>query len=199
MMVSHDVQECFAICRLRLPDVAAAASSSRTASPRSSTESDDPQVRQFIRGEPDGPVRFHYPAPPLAEALRGCRNDRASSNSRCGQATLARTLDCALGPRTRTSSSTCCAPARRRCAGFGLVVDQIHAIGNRSLTIILASGFAVGFVLALQMYYALVPYGAAESLGPGRQPVAGARARARSSPRCCSPAAPAPRSPPRSA
>ena len=48
---------------------------------------------------------------------------------------------------------------------FGLVVDQIHAIGNRSLLIILASGTAVGLVLALQMYYALVPYGAAESLG----------------------------------
>jgi phospholipid/cholesterol/gamma-HCH transport system permease protein len=48
---------------------------------------------------------------------------------------------------------------------FGLVVAQVHAIGNRSLVIIMASGLAVGFVLALQMYYALVPYGAAESLG----------------------------------
>ena len=48
---------------------------------------------------------------------------------------------------------------------FGLVVTQIHAIGNLSLVIILASGMAVGFVLALQMYYALVTYGATESLG----------------------------------
>jgi phospholipid/cholesterol/gamma-HCH transport system permease protein len=48
---------------------------------------------------------------------------------------------------------------------FGLVVAQVHAIGNLSLVIILASGLAVGFVLALQMYYALVTYGAAESLG----------------------------------
>jgi phospholipid/cholesterol/gamma-HCH transport system permease protein len=48
---------------------------------------------------------------------------------------------------------------------FDLVVQQIHKIGNRSLVIILASGLAVGFVLALQMYYALVTYGAAESLG----------------------------------
>ena len=46
-----------------------------------------------------------------------------------------------------------------------LVVQQIYAIGNRSLIIIMASGLAVGFVLALQMYYALVTYGAAESLG----------------------------------
>jgi phospholipid/cholesterol/gamma-HCH transport system permease protein len=48
---------------------------------------------------------------------------------------------------------------------FGLVVAQVHAIGNRSLLLIAASGLAVGFVLALQMYYALVAYGAAESLG----------------------------------
>ena len=48
---------------------------------------------------------------------------------------------------------------------FGLVIDQVYAIGNRSLLIILASGLAVGFVLALQRYYALVTYGAAESLG----------------------------------
>jgi phospholipid/cholesterol/gamma-HCH transport system permease protein len=53
-------------------------------------------------------------------------------------------------------------PAMRRPY---LVVAQIHAVGNRSLVIILASGLAVGFVLALQMYYALVIYGAAESLG----------------------------------
>jgi phospholipid/cholesterol/gamma-HCH transport system permease protein len=48
---------------------------------------------------------------------------------------------------------------------FSLVVAQVHAVGNRSLVIIVASGLAVGFVLALQMYYALATYGAAESLG----------------------------------
>ena len=48
---------------------------------------------------------------------------------------------------------------------FGLVVAQVYAIGNRSLIIIVASGLAVGFVLALQMYYALTTYGAAETLG----------------------------------
>ena len=48
---------------------------------------------------------------------------------------------------------------------FDLVVAQVHAIGNRSLVIIVASGLAVGFVLALQMYYALIIYGAAESVG----------------------------------
>lgn len=58
-----------------------------------------------------------------------------------------------------------CAAVPRSLRRFGLVVTQMHAIGNRSLLIILASGMAVGFVLALQMYYALVTYGAAESLG----------------------------------
>ncbi|MCA3239733.1 MAG: lipid asymmetry maintenance ABC transporter permease subunit MlaE [Rubrivivax sp.] len=48
---------------------------------------------------------------------------------------------------------------------FGLIVDQIYAIGNRSLIIICASGLAVGFVLALQMYYALVTFGATETMG----------------------------------
>jgi phospholipid/cholesterol/gamma-HCH transport system permease protein len=46
-----------------------------------------------------------------------------------------------------------------------LVVAQIYAIGNLSLVIIVSSGLAVGFVLALQTYYALVTYGASESLG----------------------------------
>jgi phospholipid/cholesterol/gamma-HCH transport system permease protein len=48
---------------------------------------------------------------------------------------------------------------------FYLVVAQVHAIGNYSLVIIAASGLAVGFVLALQGYYTLSRYGAAESLG----------------------------------
>ena len=55
------------------------------------------------------------------------------------------------------------APASLR--RFDLVVRQIYAIGNLSLVIILASGLAVGFVLALQMYYALSTFGATESLG----------------------------------
>lgn len=47
----------------------------------------------------------------------------------------------------------------------GLVIAQVHGIGNRSLVIILASGMAVGFVLALQLYNTLTTFGAAESLG----------------------------------
>jgi phospholipid/cholesterol/gamma-HCH transport system ATP-binding protein len=29
--------------------------------------STDAEVRQFVRGEPDGPVKFHYPARPMAD------------------------------------------------------------------------------------------------------------------------------------
>ena len=55
-----------------------------------------------------------------------------------------------------------CGPALRKP---GLIVAQVHALGNKSLLIVLASGLAVGFVLALQLYYVLVTYGSAGSLG----------------------------------
>jgi phospholipid/cholesterol/gamma-HCH transport system ATP-binding protein len=68
LMVSHDVQECFAIC-----DYAYLLSSGGRVvahgQPADLNASDDAEVRQFIRGEPDGPVRFHYPAVPLAQEL----------------------------------------------------------------------------------------------------------------------------------
>ena len=54
------------------------------------------------------------------------------------------------------------APTLRR---FGLVRDQIHFLGNYSLAIIAVSGLFVGFVLGLQMYYALQRYGSSEALG----------------------------------
>ena len=68
LVVSHDVQECFEIA-----DFAYLMSSGGKVvaygTPDELRDSDDPEVRQFIRGEPDGPVRFHYPAKPLAEDL----------------------------------------------------------------------------------------------------------------------------------
>jgi phospholipid/cholesterol/gamma-HCH transport system ATP-binding protein len=68
LIVSHDVQECFQIC-----DYAYLMSSQGRVvahgPPQTLNISEDPEVRQFIRGEPDGPVRFHYPAPPLAQDL----------------------------------------------------------------------------------------------------------------------------------
>lgn len=66
LIVSHDVQECFAIC-----DYAYLMSSQGKVvahgRPEQLNASDDPEVRQFLRGEPDGPVRFHYPARSMAD------------------------------------------------------------------------------------------------------------------------------------
>lgn len=79
-----------------------------------------------------------------------------------------------------------------------LVIDQVHFIGNYSLSIILVSGLLIGFVLGLQGYYTLRRYGSEEALGllvtlslvRELGPVVTA---------LLSPGAPAPRSPPRSA
>jgi phospholipid/cholesterol/gamma-HCH transport system ATP-binding protein len=38
--------------------------------PEALLASQDARIHQFLHMEPDGPVRFHYPAEPLAEALR---------------------------------------------------------------------------------------------------------------------------------
>jgi phospholipid/cholesterol/gamma-HCH transport system ATP-binding protein len=38
--------------------------------PKELQASKDPYVRQFLNAEPDGPVRFHFPGPPLEEDLR---------------------------------------------------------------------------------------------------------------------------------
>jgi len=38
--------------------------------PREVTASEDPYLKQFVNALPDGPVRFHFPGPSLAEDLR---------------------------------------------------------------------------------------------------------------------------------
>ena len=47
----------------------------------------------------------------------------------------------------------------------GLVRDQVHFLGNYSLSIIAVSGLFVGFVLALQGFYTLEDFGSTEALG----------------------------------
>jgi phospholipid/cholesterol/gamma-HCH transport system ATP-binding protein len=68
LIVSHDVMECFLICDYAylLSSQGRVVAHGRPDELRASTH---PEVRQFIGGEPDGPVRFHYPAPPLAQDL----------------------------------------------------------------------------------------------------------------------------------
>ena len=65
LIVSHDVRECFLIS-----DYAYLISAGRVVAhgtPEQLRASNEPEVRQFIRGEADGPVGFHYPAPPIEQ------------------------------------------------------------------------------------------------------------------------------------
>ena len=41
--------------------------------PQELMESDNPRIRQFMTGDPDGPVPFHYPAPDYRDDLLGKR------------------------------------------------------------------------------------------------------------------------------
>jgi phospholipid/cholesterol/gamma-HCH transport system ATP-binding protein len=66
LVVSHDVPECMSIS----DHVILLAGGGRIVAQGTPAElmaSTDPETRQFVRGEPDGPVKFHYPAPSLAE------------------------------------------------------------------------------------------------------------------------------------
>ncbi|HMM85668.1 MAG: ABC transporter ATP-binding protein [Gammaproteobacteria bacterium] len=69
LVVSHDVSECLAISDHVVLMAAPGGRIVAQGTPKQLMDSTDPEVRQFVRGEPDGPVRFHYPAPPLAADL----------------------------------------------------------------------------------------------------------------------------------
>lgn len=65
LVVSHDVPECMAISDY----VVLLANQGRIVAQGTPAElmaSNDPETRQFVRGEPDGPVKFHYPAQDIA-------------------------------------------------------------------------------------------------------------------------------------
>ncbi len=65
LVVSHDVPECMAISDY----VVLLANQGRIVAQGTPAElmaSMDPETRQFVRGEPDGPVKFHYPAKDIA-------------------------------------------------------------------------------------------------------------------------------------
>ena len=66
LVVSHDVPECMAISD-HVILLAAQGRIVAQGTPDELMNSNDPETRQFVRGEPDGPVKFHYPARPLAE------------------------------------------------------------------------------------------------------------------------------------
>jgi phospholipid/cholesterol/gamma-HCH transport system ATP-binding protein len=66
LLISHDVPQCMAISDAVVL-MAAGGRIVAQGTPAELMASADPEVRQFVRGEPDGPVKFHYPAPSLAE------------------------------------------------------------------------------------------------------------------------------------
>ena len=68
VVVTHDVYE-----SLKIVDYLYFVSEGRIiwhGTPEAVRHTDDPFVRQFVDGEPDGPVPFHYPARSYAEQLR---------------------------------------------------------------------------------------------------------------------------------
>ena len=67
LVVSHDVPECMAISDHVVLLAAPGGRIVAQGTPAELMASTDPETRQFVRGEPDGPVKFHYPAPTLAE------------------------------------------------------------------------------------------------------------------------------------
>ena len=82
--------------------------------------------------------------------------------SHVGYAVRSKLADLGMGARLFVRLVGLFGTAMRR---FGLVRDQVHFLGNYSLSIIAMSGLFVGFVLALQGYNVLQLYGAANSLG----------------------------------
>jgi len=69
VLVSHDVEETAGISDLIY--VISQGKVVEHGTPAELAASTSPSVRQFMQGLPDGPVPFHYPAPPLAEDLVG--------------------------------------------------------------------------------------------------------------------------------
>ena len=69
IIVSHDINETLSIADYvyLIADGALLAHGT----PDELVNQADPQVRQFLHGEADGPVPFHFPAPDLATQLLG--------------------------------------------------------------------------------------------------------------------------------
>ncbi len=68
ILVTHDVAETFAIVDFAYV-LGNGGKVLAGGTPKELMASTDPQVRQFLDGERDGPVPFHYPAPPLEETF----------------------------------------------------------------------------------------------------------------------------------
>jgi phospholipid/cholesterol/gamma-HCH transport system permease protein len=176
LIVSHDLEETFGIA-----DQVIVLANGRVAAqgtPEEVRNSTDPLVHQFVHAEFDGPVRFHYPAPAIGQDLglaepsvkappatswgKALQEKALDGLARLGAATRGQLVDWGYGAKLFANLA---ALPHRAFKRWGLLRDQIHFLGNYSLSIIGISGLFVGFVLALQGYYTLQRYGSSEALG----------------------------------
>lgn len=74
VLITHDVAESFAIA----DQVYMVGQGTLIASgtPQELSESQDPFVQQFLNGQPDGPIAFHYPASPAFSTWLGKQSGR---------------------------------------------------------------------------------------------------------------------------
>jgi phospholipid/cholesterol/gamma-HCH transport system permease protein len=123
-----------------------------------------PYVHQFVHGEADGPVPFHYPAPIMPRTCCGWegRVRPGTSIENLGNAHDRRASGASASRRASSwlvlLHSGSVAPLRSHHAR-----DLLHRV--LSLIIILVSGLFVGMVLGLQGYETLQTYGSSEALG----------------------------------
>ncbi|AMD45305.1 ABC transporter ATP-binding protein [Bordetella holmesii] len=76
VLITHDIQESFAIAdRVYL---VGQGQMKAWGTPETLSGSEDPYVRQFLDGAPDGPVAFRYPETPAFEAWLGQQQGRKS-------------------------------------------------------------------------------------------------------------------------
>ena len=68
IVVTYDVKEALAVCDYAYVISDGAIVGKGT--PKEIETSSSPYLKQFVNALPDGPVRFHFPAPPLEEDLR---------------------------------------------------------------------------------------------------------------------------------
>ena len=71
VVVSHDVEE-----TLSIADYVYLLSEGQVVgkgSPQQIRQAQSPWIQQFLKGEPDGPVPFHYPAEPFHTVLMGAQ------------------------------------------------------------------------------------------------------------------------------
>jgi phospholipid/cholesterol/gamma-HCH transport system ATP-binding protein len=75
IVVTYNVKEALAVCDYAYVISDGAIVGKGT--PKEIEASTSPYLKQFVNALPDGPVRFHFPAPPLEEDLRLSAPDRA--------------------------------------------------------------------------------------------------------------------------